>query len=100
MANNTYRVTARGTRGFDVEIVGPGGRQKTVPGFRSEHEASAWIIQAERMIRDAGPWTPVVPRKPSIRTPGASDGVTDMRIEPEARGATAVPRAQNGPSRQ
>jgi hypothetical protein len=67
MVDNSYRVIRRGKDDFDVEMAKPGGRLKTVPGFRSEHEANAWIVQAKRMIRDAGPWTPLVPRKPTAR---------------------------------
>jgi hypothetical protein len=64
MAESSYRVVPRGKNGFDVEMDKPNGRKTTVPGFRSEHEANAWIIQAQRLIRDAGPWTPLAPRKP------------------------------------
>jgi len=65
MADNSYRVVSRGKGVFDVEMSRLGGHQKMVPGFRSEHEAIAWIVQAKRMIREAGPWTPLVPRKPT-----------------------------------
>jgi hypothetical protein len=64
MTDISYRVVPRGKSGFDVEMDKPDGRKQTVPGFRSEHEADAWIVQAKRMIRDAGPWTPLAPRKP------------------------------------
>ena len=69
MTDIAYRVVPRGKNGFDVEMDKPDGRKQTVPGFRSEHEADAWIVQAKRMIRDAGPWTPLAPRKP---TPAAT----------------------------
>lgn len=65
MVESSYRVVPRGDSGFDVEMDRPDGRSKTVPGFRSEHEANAWIVQAKRMIRDAGPWTRLAPRKPA-----------------------------------
>jgi hypothetical protein len=64
MTDISYRVVPRGKSGFDVEMDKSDGRKRTVPGFRSEHEADAWIVQAKRMIRDAGPWTPLAPRKP------------------------------------
>ena len=64
MTDISYRVVPRGKSGFDVEMDMSDGRKRTVPGFRSEHEADAWIVQAKRMIRDAGPWTPLAPRKP------------------------------------
>ena len=65
MTEISYRVVSRGKNGFDVEMDKPDGRKQTVPGFHSEHEADAWIVQAKRMIRDAGPWTPLAPRKPT-----------------------------------
>jgi hypothetical protein len=65
MTEISYRVVPRGKSGFDVEMDKPDGRRRTVPGFHSEHEAEAWIVQAKRMIRDAGPWTPLAPRKPA-----------------------------------
>jgi hypothetical protein len=64
MTDISYRVVPRGKSGFDVEMDKSDGRKRIVPGFRSEHEADAWIVQAKRMIRDAGPWTPLAPRKP------------------------------------
>jgi hypothetical protein len=70
MTDISYRVVPRGKSGFDVEMEKPDGRKQTVPGFRSEHEADAWIVQAKRMIRDAGPWTPLAPRKPVPPTTG------------------------------
>jgi hypothetical protein len=66
MVEDVYRVIARGKSGFDVEMAKADGRRKIVPGFRSEHEANAWIVQAKRMIRDASPWTPLAPRKPAV----------------------------------
>jgi hypothetical protein len=68
MAESSYRVVPRGKSGFDVEMDKPNGRKTTVPGFRSEHEANAWIVQAQRLIRDAGPWTPLAPRKPVAKS--------------------------------
>jgi hypothetical protein len=65
MTEISYRVVPRGKSSFDVEMEKPDGRRQTVPGFHSEHEAEAWIVQAKRMIRDAGPWTPLAPRKPA-----------------------------------
>jgi hypothetical protein len=72
MTEISYRVVPRGKSGFDVEMEKPGGRKQTVPGFRSEHEADAWIVQAKRMIREAAPWAPPTPRKPTPPTPSAT----------------------------
>ena len=71
MTDISYRVVPRGKSGFDVEMEKPDGRKQTVPGFRSEHEADAWIVQAKRMIREAAPWTPLAPRKPT--TPATAE---------------------------
>jgi len=68
MVDTSYRVVPRGRSGFDVEMEKPNRPKKTVPGFRSEHEANAWIVQAKRMIRDAAPWTPLAPRRPVAKT--------------------------------
>lgn len=101
MVDNSYCIIPRGKTGFDVEMALPDGRRKTVPGFASEHEASAWIIQAKRMIRDAGPWTPLAPRKPNTTpaagqpspTPpqGQQQQVQDTRNRTAARRAEASP---------
>jgi hypothetical protein len=64
MVDTTYRVVAGAAGEFDVQMARPNGQVKTATGFGSEHEATAWIVQAKRMKRDAAPWTPLVPRKP------------------------------------
>jgi hypothetical protein len=64
MADTSYRVIPRTKHRFDVEMAKSSGSRKTIEGFGSEHEANAWIVQAERMIRAASPWTPLAPRKP------------------------------------
>jgi hypothetical protein len=79
MVENSYRVVPRGKSGFDVEMDKPNGRKTTVPGFRSEHEANAWIVQAQRLIRDAGPWTPLAPRKPVARP---ANGMAEVAAAP------------------
>jgi hypothetical protein len=68
MVEISYRVVARAKHRFDVEMARPNGRPKIIEGFGSEHEANAWIVQTQRMIRAAGPWTRLAPRKPSVAT--------------------------------
>ena len=63
MVDTSYRVIPRAKHRFDVEMAKPSGSHKTIEGFASEHEANAWIVQAQRMIRAANPWTPLAPRK-------------------------------------
>jgi hypothetical protein len=90
MTDISYRVVPRGKSGFDVEMDMSDGRKRTVPGFRSEHEADAWIVQAKRMIRDAGPWTPLAPRKP---VPAAT-GEVPKSLPPGTTPAAHVAPAQ------
>lgn len=98
MADNSYRVVSRGKGMFNVEMSKLGGHRKTVPGFRSEHEAIAWIVQAKRMIREAGPWTPLVPRKPTtaviseISPAPAGEQIGPQQIQ-KARNREAASRA-------
>ncbi len=66
MVDIIYRVVPRSKRRFDVEMAKPDGNRKMIEGFGSEHEASAWIVQTQRMIRATGPWTPLAPRKPNV----------------------------------
>jgi hypothetical protein len=49
MATVTFRVIPQKNRTYHVELVRPDGSRRTITGFRSEHEAQAWGIQAERM---------------------------------------------------
>jgi hypothetical protein len=40
---------------FSVDMTTPDGRRKTVPGFSTEHEAVAWIVQMERALQENDP---------------------------------------------
>lgn len=92
MTDISYRVVPKGKGGFDVEIERPGGRKQTVPGFASEHEAEAWIVQARRMIRDANPLAPVPPRKPSgPASTVPADPLAALPIAPPASSASVPP---------
>jgi len=93
MTDISYRVVPRGKSGFDVEMDKSDGRKRTVPGFRSEHEADAWIVQAKRMIRDAGPWTPLAPRKPvpAATTEAPKSPPPAQTEQPSHAGETAGP---------
>lgn len=65
MVDTSYRVIPRAKHRFDVEMARPGGSRKTIEGFISEHEANAWIVQTQRMIRAANLWGPLAPRRPT-----------------------------------
>jgi hypothetical protein len=100
MTEISYRVIPKGKLGFDVEIERPDGRRQIVPGFLSEHEAEAWIVQAKRMIRDANPLTPVPPRKPGA-TANQSPIVPPLPVAPEPLAASDTPiRAVSSRSRR
>jgi hypothetical protein len=94
MTEISYRVVPKAKGGFDVEMERPDGRKRTVPGFFSEHEADAWIVQAKRMIRDAGPWTPLAPRKPT--SPAAGLVSKPLESVPAPAGAEPAPPDQSG----
>ncbi len=78
MVETSYNVVPGSQGGFDVQMAKPGGRQTIAPGFGSEHEANAWIVQAKRMKREAAPWAPLAPRKP-VGDATARNGMTGRR---------------------
>jgi hypothetical protein len=55
MAIATFQLSQQGDGSFNVAMTKPGGQLRTIPGFGSEHEASAWIIQTERLLLQADP---------------------------------------------
>jgi hypothetical protein len=70
MIDTSYRVIPRAKHRFDVEMARPGGSPKTIEGFATEHEANAWIVQTQRMIRATNLWGPLAPRKsPGTQVP-------------------------------
>ena len=104
MADTSYRVVPGKGSGYDVEMDKSGGRKTVIPGFRSEHEANAWIVQAKRLIRDAGPWTPLAPRKPVAKPAGEvaemaapqqpSPQQVEQKQAPDTRNRSAARRAR------
>jgi len=100
MADTAYRVITRTKHRFDVEMARPDGRRKLIEGFASEHEANAWIIQAQRLIRAAGPWTPLAPRKPHV-TVGIQPLATMSELAAPVRqeGGAAIRHARVRPAR-
>jgi hypothetical protein len=67
MATVTFRVIPMKDRTYQVELVRPDGSRRTITGFRSEHEAQAWGVQAERMISAEGPRLAAVLRNKVVR---------------------------------
>jgi hypothetical protein len=109
MVDRWFRVVPRGDSVFDVEMHIPDGRSRTVPGFCSEHEADAWIVQAKRMIREAGPWTRLTPRRPA--SAAASEALSEALTAPsrppmppnrvaDGRAGAAARRPRIGPARE
>ena len=58
----TFRTSSCRDGSFSVEMTTAGGQLRTIPGFRSEHEAAAWIVQAERLLQQADPRFRALPR--------------------------------------
>jgi len=67
MATVTFRVVPKKNRTYHVELVRPDDILRTITGFRSEHEAQAWGVQAERMISAEGPQLAAALRKKAVR---------------------------------
>jgi hypothetical protein len=55
MASPWFQVTRQPNHSFNVNLTTADGHLKTIPGFSSEHEAAAWIVQTERMLKDTDP---------------------------------------------
>jgi hypothetical protein len=58
----TFRTSSCRDGSFSVEMTTAGGQLRTIPGFRSEHEAAAWIVQTERLLQQADPRFHAPPR--------------------------------------
>jgi hypothetical protein len=91
MVDTSYRVIPRAKHRFDVEMAKPGGSRTTIEGFASEHEANAWIVQAQHMMRAASPWSPQSTGKqaPPATPPLLREG---LRLQNE-RNRAAIRRA-------
>jgi hypothetical protein len=50
MATATFQVSPQGDGSFNGEMTTAGGQSRTIPGFSSEHEAAAWIVQTQRLL--------------------------------------------------
>jgi hypothetical protein len=73
MAESSYRVIPWAKRRFDVEMANSNGTRKVIEGSASEREANAWIVQTQRMIRAASPWSPLTRHKePGAKVSSAS----------------------------
>lgn len=57
-----FQVVEQPNHSFNVNLTAADGRLKTIPGFSSEHEAAAWIVQTERMLQGAEPRFRSAPR--------------------------------------
>ena len=50
MTHPVFRLIREPDQTFSVSMKTPEGRLKTIPGFASEHEARAWIVQTQRLL--------------------------------------------------
>jgi hypothetical protein len=55
MTNATFQLSLQGDGSFNVAMTKAGGQLRTIPGFGSEHEAAAWIVQTQRLLQQADP---------------------------------------------
>jgi hypothetical protein len=55
MAIATFQISPQNDGSFNVEMTTAGGLPRTIPGFGSEHEAKAWIVQTQRLLQQADP---------------------------------------------
>jgi hypothetical protein len=62
MANPLFRVVPQSNHSFNVDLTTEDGRRKTLTGFSSEHEATAWIVQTERVLQGTDPRFRLPPR--------------------------------------
>jgi hypothetical protein len=62
MAIATFHSSPQRDGSVNVEMTTAGGQLRTIPGFRSEHEAAAWIVQTERLLQQADPRFHALPR--------------------------------------
>jgi hypothetical protein len=53
MAIATFQVSLQGDGSLNVEMTTAGGQSRTIPGFNSEREAAAWIVQTQRLLQQA-----------------------------------------------
>ena len=67
METVAFRVVPKKNRTYHVELIRPDGSHRTITGFRSEHEAQAWGVQAERMISAEGPRLAAALRNKAVR---------------------------------
>jgi hypothetical protein len=67
MAIATFQLSPQGDGSFNVEMTTAGGQFRTIPGFGSEHEAAAWIVQTQRLLQQADPRFNTPPRDASKR---------------------------------
>ena len=100
MVDIIYRVVPRSKRRFDVEMAKPDGHRKMIEGFGSEHEASAWIVQTQRMMRAVGPWTPLAPRKPNAASSMLSPPTPTLSLSEQQHNHDARPVTLVRPARE
>jgi hypothetical protein len=66
MVDTVYRLIPQNDRRISVEMVKPNGRRRIIPDFVDEVEASAWIIQTQRLVRSTHPHPPGPKRKDGV----------------------------------
>ncbi|HEY1936202.1 MAG TPA: hypothetical protein VGG99_29700 [Acetobacteraceae bacterium] len=62
MALPLFQVIRQPKGSYSVDMTTPDGRRKTVSGFATEHEATAWVVQMERAMQENDPRFRLPPR--------------------------------------
>jgi hypothetical protein len=65
MTSPGFQIVQQPDNSFNVQLTTAHGRLKTIPGFSSEHEAAAWIVQTQRMLQGTDPRFHLPPRDKS-----------------------------------
>jgi hypothetical protein len=63
MAIATFHMAPQNDGSVSVEMTTAGGQIRTIPGFGSEHEAAAWIVQTRRLLQRTDPRFHTPPRE-------------------------------------
>jgi hypothetical protein len=67
MATATFRIAPQNDGSLSVEMTTAGGQIRTIRDFVSEHEATAWIVQTQRLLQQTDPRFHAPPRDASKR---------------------------------
>jgi len=65
MGTIAFRLIPHKDHRVSVEMVKPNGKPRLIPDFRDEADATAWIIQMQRLLQAVHPYLPGVKHRSS-----------------------------------